>query len=268
MRFLFWNIKRNPLGQILAEIVQEHSIEVVILAECRDQITILQSLNANTDRPFHLTDSGKTRVVIYTRFPIEFMQPEHSDDKFLTVRRMSLLGRKEILLAATHLPSKSWSASTQKAIASRISKKIRGVEEKVGHSRTVLVGDLNMSPFEERVTSAEGLHAVMTREIAKKKARNIHEESYPFFYNPMWSRFGDATQGPPGTYYRAGSSFMEYFWHMYDQVLIRPDLLDLFDIEALQVLVKCRSTSFLRRSGVPDVARISDHLPLLFDLRI
>lgn len=267
MRFLFWNIKRNPLGQILAEVVQEHGIEVVILAECPDKMAILQSLNTNTDRLFYLTDSKTTRVVIYTRFPIEFIQPEHHD-KFLTVRRMNLLGRKEILLAAAHLPSKLWSTSNPEGIASLASKKIRDVEEKVGHSRTVLVGDLNMNPFEERVTSAEGLHAVMTRDIAKKKARNIHKESYPFFYNPMWSRFGDATQGPPGTYYRAGSSFMEYFWHTYDQVLIRPSLLDLFDTESVKVLVKRQSRSFLRQSGVPDAARISDHLPLLFDLRI
>jgi len=125
-----------------------------------------------------------------------------------------------------------------------------------------------MDPFEEGMTSADGLHAVMTREIAKKKTRSIRKKSYPFFYNPMWSRFGDATQGPPGTYYRAGSSFVEYFWNTFDQVLIRPDLLSAFDIKTLKVLVKCRSASFLRQSGVPDASRISDHLPLLFDLSV
>jgi hypothetical protein len=151
--------------------------------------------------------------------------------------------------------------------ANQISAKIREAEGALGTSRTVLVGDLNMNPFEKGVISASGLHAVMTRAIARKEGRTVDGELYPFFYNPMWSRFGDSTEGPPGTYYRQGSSLTEYFWHTFDQVLIRPALLDRFDEKSLRVLTECGERRFLRQSGIPDHSRVSDHLPLLFTLK-
>lgn len=148
MKFLFWNIKKNLIGRILSQIVAEHRVDVVILAECPDQGSILLDLNSATENQFHLTDSKRTRVVIYTRFPAEFTQSEYHDDT-LTVRNIRLPGREEILLAATHLPSKRYkSAADQAIIASRVSEEIRRVESRAGHTRTVLVGDLNMSPFE------------------------------------------------------------------------------------------------------------------------
>lgn len=151
-------------------------------------------------------------------------------------------------------------------MASQVSEKIRKVELENGTSRTVLVGDLNMNPFEKGVASADGLHAVMTRDIARKGKRKVVRDSYPFFYNLMWGRFGDTTEGPPGTYYRRGSEPTEYFWNTYDQVLVRPDLLDSFDDKSVKVLTEFGGTSFLRKSGIPDQSRVSDHLPLLFAL--
>jgi hypothetical protein len=48
MRFLFWNVKKNPVGPIVSEIVGQHDVEVVILAECLDEGAILVDLNATT----------------------------------------------------------------------------------------------------------------------------------------------------------------------------------------------------------------------------
>jgi hypothetical protein len=268
MKFLFWNVKKNLIGRILSQIVAEHHVDVVILAECPDQGSILLDLNSDTKNQFHLTNSNRTRVVIYTRFPAEFTQSKYNDDT-LTVRNIRLPGRNDILLAAAHLPSKLYtSAANQAIIASRVSEEIRQVESKAGHTRTVLVGDLNMSPFEAGMISAAGLHAVMTKDIASKKSRRVRQRAYPFFYNPMWGRFGDTTKGPPGTYYYGPTNYLEYFWHMFDQVLIRPELLDSFDSETLEILTQCGGTTLLRKSGVPDATRISDHLPLVFVLRL
>jgi exonuclease III len=180
---------------------------------------------------------------------------------------------KPILLAALHLPSKLHKTDSQEYqsfVASQVSEKIRKLELENGTSRTVLVGDLNMNPFEKGVASANGLHAVMTRDIARsrKGKRQVVREFYPFFYNPMWGRFGDTTEGPPGTYYRRGSEPTEYFWNTYDQVLIRPELLDSFDEKTVKVLTEFGGTRFLLNSGKPDHSRLSDHLPLLFALNI
>lgn len=268
MRFLFWNVKKNPLGPIVSQIVQEHNVEIIILAECSDPDAILVDLNSETEHLFHLTESQGTRVVIYTRFPAKYIETVHSD-KFFTIRRIFLPERREILLAAMHLESKLHRSDSHRWGKARdVSAKIRQVESERGISRTVLVGDLNMNPFDMGAIVADGLHAVMTRAIARKKNRRVGEDVYPFFYNPMWGRFGDTTKGPPGTYHKTTSSRDEYFWHTFDQVLIRPDLIDSFDEAKLQVLTVCGGIEFLKESGIPDDSRVSDHLPLLFDLKI
>ena len=268
MVFLFWNVNNNPVGPILSKIVEQHDVEVVILAECLDTAAILIDLNATTKNLFHLTDSQRTRVVVYTRFPMQYIKTAHSD-KFLTIRHILLPQRREILLAAMHLESKLRRRDSHQASKSKdVSARIHEVESALGVSTTVLVGDLNMNPFEMGVIHADGLHGVMTRAIARKRERRIGDDVYPFFYNPMWGRFGDSTKGPPGTYYSTTSSLDEYFWHTFDQVLIRPDLIDSFDEAKLKILTDCDGIEFLRESGKPDGSPASDHLPLLFDLEI
>jgi hypothetical protein len=54
---------------------------------------------------------------------------------------------------------------------------------------------------------------------------------------------------------------------MFDQVLIRPDLLDYFDIQDLRILTSDGDTNFLSRNGIPR-KEISDHLPLIFKLNL
>ena len=204
--------------------------------------------------------------MIYTRFSSEYLQ-KRFDDSRLTIRQLRLPGRDEILLAALHHPSKlHWSNASQSAECYRVSSTIRGVEEEVGHRRTVLVGDFNMNPFEDAMVAATGLNAVMARMIAARETRTVLAHEYPFFYNPMWGHFGDAMEGPSGTFYDGRSEHVTYFWNMFDQVLIRPELLRMFRNEALRILSVSGERSLLTAKGLPDASAASDHLPLLFRL--
>jgi hypothetical protein len=128
------------------------------------------------------------------------------------------------------------------------------------------VGDLNMNPFETGVVGANGLHAVMSRSLARRTARTVNGISYPFFYNPMWSRMGDSSAGPCGTFYYERSEQVVYFWNTFDQVLLRPELLDRFDIEHLVVPTTAGGTPLVTSDGRPDKKSASDHLPLVFEL--
>ncbi|MGL4553698.1 MAG: hypothetical protein ACRC33_21250, partial [Gemmataceae bacterium] len=155
---------------------------------------------------------------------------------------------------------------------------IRRAEKRVAHERTVLVGDLNLNPFDPAMVGAEGLNAVMTRDLALNEVRVVDGQSYPFFYNPMWSHFGDsghdirppghADHEPPGTCYYSARESRWYYWNMLDQVLLRPTLLSRFDDRDLKVLTTDGTTSFLTARGLPDASEVSDHLPLWFGLNI
>lgn len=142
---------------------------------------------------------------------------------------------------------------------------IREAEKSEGHNRTLLIGDFNMDPFDKGMFHANGLHAVMDKSIALTKKRVFKREDFFFFYNPMWSRIGDESHGPPGTYFLNRSGRIQNrFWSMFDQVLIRPELLPYYESKNLHVIESINNRSILR-NGKPDTT-ISDHLPLIITM--
>ncbi len=267
--FLFWNINQKPLENVIKALVDEHQVDVLILAECNiSPAVMLRTLNPEPPAEFNLPVSLCEKIVIYTRFAREFLEPAFETNR-LTIRRLKLPARTEILLAAIHFISKKdWRDESQSFECTELARIIGEVEEREGHKRTLLVGDLNMNPFEAGVVAASGLHAVMTRNIALKRERTVQDKSYHFFYNPMWGCFGDATEGPPGSYYQARAEQQTFFWNIFDQVLLRPDLLPFFRNDDLKILSGHRTLSFLSARGTPDRSVTSDHLPLLFKLNL
>jgi hypothetical protein len=263
---LFWNIRRNPIEAIVAELARRHEVDILILAESNiNPAVLLETLNAQSTEYHFSPQLGCRKIQLYSRFETQFIKAifEHSR---ITVRRLNLPGLIEILIVMIHMPSKrNWSADSQGYECNRIAEEIRILETQVGHSRTILVGDLNMNPFDHGTVSARGFHAVMSQAIAREGKRTVQGVDYPFFYNPMWNHFGDTTPGMPGTYYFRNAEHKVYFWHILDQVLIRPDLLSNFDAKDLQIPDSVGDTSFLT-NGRPNKKIISDHLPLIFRL--
>jgi hypothetical protein len=189
-------------------------------------------------------------------------------------RRLALPNKEEFLLCAVHFPSKlrqhpidqTHFISAPNGFATTLAE----VERAIGHTRTLLVGDLNMNPYDDAVVLAGGLHAVPTRRIALRETRKVKFESNRFFYNPMWSHFGERKQGHAGTYYFAGPKARADYWNVYDQVLVRPALLPYFRDDDVMVLWQdsAGGVSLLRPDGSPNAIDTSDHLPLLFRLHV
>jgi len=270
LSFLFWNIGKKPVQDSIANLALRYELDLIMLTESSiAPAVMLNTLNQGGSSSYHYAPSiGCKKVDIFARFPSKFLTAISETDR-LTIRRLTLPGLSDILLAVTHFPSKlHWDESSQGFQCVELSKMIRDAEQQIGHSRTVLVGDFNMNPFEGGVVSASGLHSVMTRNIAQKGMRIVQATKHPFFYNPMWGFFGDHQPGPPGTYYYESSVQKVFFWNMFDQVLIRPDLLPLFDNEDLKILASDGKVSFLSKTGIPDGKNASDHLPILFRLRL
>jgi len=268
--FLFWNINRKHLQRSIASLARRYEVDVLMLAECQIEIGILlRELNEGRRSRYHYSPSiGCTKIEVFSQFSREFIQPIHESDR-LTIRRLNPPGLTDILLAITHLPSKlDWSESSQAMECIELSRSIRTAEDQVGHARTVLIGDLNVNPFEDGVVSANGLHGVMSRSIAEKGTRVVQRKPYPFFYNPMWGLFGDGTPGPSGTYYYRSAEHRAFFWNIFDQVLIRSDLLPLFDNKELEILESDGEVSLLSNEGLPNADATSDHLPVMFRLAL
>ena len=132
------------------------------------------------------------------------------------------------------------------------------------HDIDILVlADLNMNPFETGVVGSEGFHAIMDRRIAASGSRTVSGEQCSFFYNPMWGTFGDLDGKPPGTYYYNSGGEVNYYWNVFDQVLLRPSLLPLMEPGCVNVVTELMGTSLLTEDGHPDRDAMSDHLPIV-----
>ena len=173
----------------------------------------------------------------------------------------------DILLVGVHLPSElNRSDASHDFECREAADVVRECEVRIGHRRTIVVGDFNMDPFDSVMVAASGFHAIMDRRIVQSGSRKVAGKERPFFYNPMWNLLGDASRGPPGTFHRARGEHVTYFWHMLDQILLRQELLSVFNVDDLQILVDDGQSQFLKPPGIPDASRASDHLPILFKL--
>ena len=84
---------------------------------------------------------------------------------------------ESFLVVAVHLVSKlQTKTEDQIFVAAELGGYIREAEERVGHSRTIVIGDLNMNPFEIGIVGSGGLHGVMDRRIVSTGSRKSPRE--------------------------------------------------------------------------------------------
>jgi exonuclease III len=265
MRFLFWNLNKRDIPGFVAHLARQENADVVVLAECRiPTAQLLETLNAEAS-DYHFAPGNCGHLVFFTRFNAHFLTPLIENHR-ISIRRLALPACQTIILAAAHLPSKvNFSDDDQIFESVHLSRMIDDAEQFEGHQRTVLLGDLNMNPFEVGMVAARGgLNAVMNRRVAAQGPRTLQKEKYKFFYNPMWGHLGD--RGPAGgTFYYDTGQPVCYFWNIFDQVLLRPELLHGFAHEHVRILTEVRGVSLLDK-GCPDKDMASDHLPVLLEL--
>lgn len=277
---LFWNLMGNQaatwparslaLRTHIARIASSFEIDVLLLAESGfEPAEVVDALNDSKSGPFRYPPSNSRRIQLFTRFGASSVVDQFNDssDGRLTIRRLATPSNGEILLAGLHFQSQmAWKPEEQALQATQTQRDIAATEDVVGHQRTVLVGDLNMNPFDLGVVGAQALNAVMTRDLARNEERTVAGQSYRFFYNPMWCCLGDRTPGPPGIYFYSASRPGNYFWNVFDQVLLRPSLMD--SLTDLRILDGDGQESLLTPRGRPRSADVSDHLPVWFQLNL
>lgn len=283
--FLFWNIRQlrgNRLPACLTRLaVQE--IDVFLFAECPSDVApLLSALNAQTTNQYAAVASQSSRVRFFVRQTGPLAGATWHDRFFdsisdrITALECQPRGALSFLVIGAHLdsPYPMLSADGRAEWARVVSQHVRIVEGDVGHTRTLLVGDLNMNPFDGGLVQTSALHAVISRQLAEVVVRHTARTGFPVFYNPMWSCYGDrpasriqprGRRRPPGTYYLdATNDPANAFWQMLDQVLLRPELMN--QLTLLEVLDGDGSELFVSDEGKPRANLVSDHLPIRFEI--
>jgi exonuclease III len=266
---MFWNIGRQDNHAAIGQLCREHDVDILLLAEGETAPAALAAdINdaAGLTRMLWELPRLGSRIRAFTRYAPGFLEPAFDDPHVKMLHLRPPIG-VPLLIVSAHLPSKLRIDDEDQSYRIRqLRRDIEDQEVRSGHQNTVVIGDLNVNPFEDALTAADGLHGVMDKNLAIRPARTVQGKAWDYFYNPMWSRLGDDSVGPPGTYWYAGSGLVNHFWNTFDQVLLRPALLPYFDRERLLVLDHVGENPILK-SGRGAIG-LSDHLPLVLDLAI
>ncbi len=264
-RFLFWNLNRQEVHGFVSNLARQENADVVILAECgTPPARMLEELNAEAP-DYQYAPGNCGHLLFFTRFESSLLTPLFESHR-VSIRRLALPGCQSILVAAAHLAAKvTFSEPSQMIETVHLAQTIDEVETSEGHQRTIVLGDLNMNPFETGMVIAGGLHAVMSRRVAARQTRTVQRQKYKFFYNPMWNYLGDNGE-TCGTFYFEAGEHLCYYWNVFDQVLLRPDLLDGFAPENVRIPTSIHGYSLLQEDGRPDKETVSDHLPVTLEL--
>ena len=271
-RFVFWNTAGKCSPNIVDEAVKDLDADFVIIAEdCLNINQLLPLLNTNSRKVYQFRCNNRRRISIYAttenRVKIELVS---TDNPYILPVQITTPVQKTLLIGV-HLPSKLRTDNNERQFRSReVAGEIISIESRLGHKNTVVVGDFNMNPFEDGIVAIDAFNAVMSKDIAKKGTRKYRGKSYDFFYNPMWGHFGDLFDTAPGTYYYAQSDYKnKYYWNIFDQILIRPSIIDSFGWPYIIDKIKVgRTTKKLLSKRRSFKINESDHLPLFSQIKI
>ena len=170
----------------------------------------------------------------------------------------------------THLstPAYSWhpnSLNNEEARDLRVGVETR--EQNKLHKRSVVIGDFNMEPFSQSMTTPQYMNATPCRTLAATNVKIARRKSeIRYFFNPMWTLLGSwQANRQPGSFYRNDAT-ASVNWHVIDQVIVRPELIGAVYSGTPMILANAGMTPLTTREGA--IASISDHLPVLVTLDI
>lgn len=275
INFLFWNTNRANLYDAIVDLIFEYKIDLILLVECEmDGQALVNKINSffgnvYLDNSFEYSPFKGLRII--SRFENDCFTIKQDHERY-SVLEISISNEIKFILGVCHLPSKLHleNNSDRRLPLKSFINDIEETEKELKTNNTVLIGDFNYDPYDVDFVSIDVLNSTMSKEIALTKSRNSYEYESRFFYNPMWSFFGESGKGiVNGTYYRNSGKNVNYFWHILDQVLLRSEMIDNFSENELEIIIKTNLFNFTRINsrGVTVIDdNFSDHLPLKFSL--
>lgn len=268
IKYIFWNIKGKNLFEPIVQLILENNIDIIALTETNllDVHCLINELRLN-DQDWKLVEiCPVSDIKLLAKWDIRI--GVHQEAKRFSTYK--LYNENDLyLLNVLHLDSAMYKdeyARSQKA--TNISQILRKTEESMFKNqeyKTITIGDFNLQPYSQGVIGYYGFNATMSKSKAKNISRKVDDEQKYFYFNPMWKLMGD-NRLVQGTYYNnSDQQDQSMFWYTFDQLLIRPFLIDKFNWDFFEIIEGTRNYSFIR-NGIINKKQYSDHLPLKFEI--
>ncbi|MCW6088166.1 endonuclease/exonuclease/phosphatase family protein [Clostridium sporogenes] len=267
---MLWNVDKKNLVPTIMQLVNENKIDILALVEMeKSHNDYLISELSKIDIRFkkHEVLKIENGISLFGRENVKVSTLK--EDNHYSVYKV-YLEKELILLFVVHLASamyKDEEARNNRASSlSRIFEKIEAEVFGETDYKSIVIGDFNLNPFATGIIGAYGFNATLCLTKAKKKLRTVDGDKKLFYYNPMWRLMGkDEVVG--GTYFNdSDQTDKSFYWYTFDQVLIRPGILEKFPLEQLKILNMVEGESLLSKHKI-DKVKFSDHLPIKFEIR-
>lgn len=260
MRLAFWNVRQND--DAIMWLADGAAPDILVIAECGDAMRVMNLLATRDRRWTQIAGTGP-RIALFSR-GLDCV-PRVAADRFC-VSRIRMRQGMWLTLAAVHLRSRMYASASDLSLdCSALRNDILSVEQAERDRNTLVMGDFNLDPYDFGLCDRRLLLGVMDRRLAARmEASHNADIQSAVFYNPMWSRMGDESPGPPGTYYTSTDDHHDYRFHTFDQVLVRPPLVP--SLVAVTVPRRLGTIDLVQVSDLPRKADVSDHLPVIVDL--
>lgn len=265
MKFIFWNINKNPLVDEIAELVEESRCDIAAFAEA-DKETINQVIDRLKEK-YQIDCSlyenpGCDRIKI-----IVIGQPEISllnQNSYFSLIKIKGANRA-LIVGFVHFPSqKHCGLDALGDMCARFRSQIVVEEDRCNIQDSMVMGDFNVNPFEQPMISFRSMGATNGQDCNQRGAITSYEVSNKLFYNPMWTLYATHKERPGGYRYPNTQNHV-LTWHFLDQVIIRPSLIEHFNFESLQLIKATSTVNYLNNNQFPT---ISDHFPLMCEVEI
>ena len=257
MKILFWNLAKHNLSKYIKEILAEQDIDVAIFAEHSGvDFRMLCEKVLNGKYVFIEGYGNCEKIRLIAKYSIKVSV--RREDVRYSISSVSILNQKYIV-AGVHLPAKPYASPSDREIPiQEMLSAIQDVEKEVKHSRTIVMGDFNCSPFDVEMISKNKMNVVLFKKLINKaEIVTCNRRQYKRFYNPIIEYLTEKDESY-GSYYYAGNAESLY-WYCYDQLLVRKALAN--DIQNVYFCKRVGNTNLIKNLR-PNSA-ISDHLPII-----
>ena len=254
MNISFWNTHKNKeINNFLIDMIIEKNIDIMLLSEYSDNVNyLINELYVMGKYYDEISPIACKKIKILYNKDL-FIDINDDCSNYVSIR--ILKDCFDFELFAVHFPSKLYTSEDNRQLVARTLK--NDIEK---YNKVLVVGDFNSNPFDKTMSALSCLLALPTKEYKKRKIQGIERK---ILYNPMWKFFGDF-ESIPGTYFYNSSDDINYYWNIFDQVLISQELVDAFNSEKLEIIKEINKKDLIEENKIND--KISDHLPILFSL--
>ncbi len=265
MKFIFWNIHKQPLVEEIAELIAEKQCDICAFAET-DEETINQAVELLRDKyqidcSLYLNPGcDRITIIVVGELKISLLNQQ----RYFSL--VKIKGKnKELIAGFVHFPSQlNCTLDALGDIFARFRSQLVIEEVRCHIQDSMVIGDFNVNPFERPMISFRSMGATNGQDCSLRRSIKSYEVSNQLFYNPMWTLYAAHKERPGGHKYLNTPNHV-LTWHFLDQVIIRPSLIEYFNFESLLVIKRTKNFNYLNNNQVP---KVSGHLPLMCEIAI